>query len=75
MKTTKLSPVKALFIFAFGVFGMFSAGCTEDLLKAKDETVEAVDNLKNEAMEAKEDVENAVEAVNEAAGSLKAIGE
>ena len=63
-------------------------GC-DALSKAKDETVEAMDNLKTEAVdikegveekidqvnEAKEDVGEAVDAVNEAAGSLKAITE
>lgn len=71
MKTAKLFLKKVLFILTFALFLNFGTGCSEDILKAKDETVEAVDNLKNEATEIKEDVEVKIDQVNEAKESIE----
>lgn len=62
-------------------------GCTEEIMKAKQETTEAVDNLKAEAInigegvqekidqvnQAKDSLEEAADAVNQAKEDLKAI--
>ena len=58
--------MKTLFlILTFASFTLFGAAC-DALSKAKDETVEAVDNLKNEAVDIKEGVEEKIDQVNEA---------
>lgn len=62
-------------IFLIALVLLVLTACAGQFSKAKEETVEAVENLKNEAVEIKEGVENTLEEIKEAKESVEEASE